>query len=102
MNMKRIIAFLMAAVVILAVGCKENDETAMSNINQKCVEKTVKALNDKYAGIDDIEDRVARGVAQAAALWTEVDGTPSEFETFCMDNFVAGCEARARMAAQLE
>ena len=93
---------LAAAMVCLAACSKKNNETTMSNIDQKCVEKTVKALCDKYANIEGIKDRISRGVEQAAALWTEADGTAAEFEAFCMENFVADPDARARMAAQLE
>ena len=101
--MKRIMTFLLAAAVVgLVAGCKKNNETVMNNIDKKCVEKTVKALGDKYAGIDGVEERIGRGVEQAAALWTEADGTPAEFEAFCEENFVADPVERARMAAQLE
>lgn len=93
---------LAATMVCLAACSKKNNETTMSNIDQKCVEKTVKALCEKYAGTEGIEERAARGVEQAAALWTEADGTAAEFEAFCMENFVADPDARARMAAQLE
>ena len=89
-------------MVCLAACSKKNNETAMSNIDQKCVEKTTKALCDKYASMEGIKDRISRGVEQAAALWTEADGTADEFETFCMENFVADPDERARMAAQLE
>lgn len=91
-----------AAVVCLAAGCKENEEKAMSNIDQTCVEQTIQALSGQYAGVEGIGDRITRGVTQAAAFWTEEDGTPSEFQAFCLDNFVADPEERARMAAQLE
>ena len=33
--------------------------------------------------------RIERGVAQAAELWTSDDGSVEEFQTFCIDNFVA-------------
>ena len=89
-------------MVFLAAGCKQNNETAMSNIDKKCVERTIKALSDKYADVEGVKNRLARGVEQAAAFWTETDGTPADFEAFCMDNFVADPNERARMAAQLE
>ena len=93
---------LAAGVVLLVASCKKNNETAMSNIDKECVERTVKSLSDKYADIEGIGGRLARGVEQAAAFWTESDGTPAEFETFCLENFVADPNERARMAAQLE
>jgi hypothetical protein len=100
--MKRITSLLLAAAVCLAAGCKKNNETAMSNIDRNCVEKTIKAISEKYADVEGIDDRLARGVEQAAAFWTEADGTAGEFEAFCLDNFVADPDERADMAARLE
>ena len=94
--------FFLAAAVCLAAGCKKNNETAMSNIDRNCVEKTIKAISEKYADVEGIDDRLARGVEQAAAFWTEADGTAGEFEAFCLDNFVADPDERADMAARLE
>ena len=101
--MKKLMAMALAATVLcIAASCKKNNETTMSNIDKKIVEKTVKAMCEKYSDIEGIENRIVRGVEQAAAFWTESDGTPAEFEAFCMENFVADPEERARMAAQLE
>ena len=101
--MRKILNVLLAAAVVwLAASCAKNNDTAMSNIDKNCVEKTVKALSGKYASVEGIEDRLARGVEQAAAFWTEADGTPDEFEAFCVENFVADPNQRACMAAQLE
>ena len=101
--MKKLMTVLLAATIFcLAACCEQNNDATMNNIDQTCVEKTVKALREKYAGMDGIEDRIERGVEQAAALWTETDGTPAEFEDFCVENFVADPDERARMAAQLE
>ena len=70
--MRKILNVLLAAAVVwLATGCTKKDDTAMSNIDKNCVEKTVKALSDKYASVEGIEDCLARGVEQAAAFWTE-------------------------------
>ncbi len=96
------IVLLAATIVCLSACYKKNNDATMNNIDQTCIKKTVKALCEKYAGMEGIEDRIARGVEQAAAFWTEADGTPAEFEDFCMENFVADPDERARMAAQLE
>ena len=93
---------LAATTLCLAAGCKKNRDAILSNIDQTCVKKTVKALCEKYVGIEGVVDRIARGVEQTAAFWTAIDGTPEEFEVFCMENFVADPDERARMAAQLE
>lgn len=92
---------LTATIVCLTACCNKNHETT-NRIDKNCIEKTVKTLCDKYAGVDGVEDRIKRGVEQAAAFWTEADGTPAEFEAFCAENFVADPDERARMAAQLE
>ena len=93
---------VLAATIVLSACCKKNNETNMNNIDQKCVEQTVKALSEKYTGAEGVEDRIKRGVEQAAALWTSADGTPEEFKAFCVENFVADPDERARMADQLE
>ena len=93
---------MLAAAMFLSAGCKNNHEIAMSNIDRNCVEKTIKALSEAHPGMEGIEDRIRRGVEQAAAFWTETDGTPADFEAFCLENFVADPDGRARMAAQLE
>ena len=100
--MKRLMTIVLAATVILATCSKKTKETTMNNIDQQCVEQTVKALQEKFNGTEGIEDRIARGVEQAAAFWTEADGTPAEFKAFCTENFVADPDERARMAEQLE
>ena len=88
-------------MMLAACNEKSNDAT-MSNIDQQCIGKTVKALQEKYTGTDGIDDRIARGVEQVAAFWTVADGTPEEFEAFCEENFVADPDERVRMADQLE
>ena len=79
---KSITLLLAAAIVCMTACCKKSNETPMNNIDRSCVEKTVKALNEKYTGM---EDRIQRGVEQAAAFWTDADGTPEEFEAFCTE-----------------
>lgn len=81
----------------MAVACK-GDRTE-SCIDRTCIEETVKALEGMYPGIGE---RLARGVEQASAFWTAADGNPEEFQAFCMDNFMADPDDRARMAAHLE
>ena len=45
---------------------------------------------------------VARGVAQAAALWTADDGTVDDFRAFVLENVCPDDTARAALFAQLE
>lgn len=100
--MNKLMTVLLAATIVLSACCKKNNDATMNNIDQTCVQKTVKALQEKYTGTKGVEDRIARGVEQVAAFWTEKDGTPEAFEAFCVENFAADPSERARMAAQLE
>ena len=100
--MKNITTLLLAAALLLsAAGCKKNTET-MSNINEACVKSTLEAFQDKYGDRPDLQDRLTRGVQQAAALWTTNDGTPAEFQAFCLNHFVADSAELQAMADQLE
>ena len=51
---------------------------------------------------DAASQRFLRSVPQAAALWTLQDGTPEEFQQFCLDHFVADSASLAAMAQQLQ
>ena len=101
--MKNITTLLLAAALLLsAAGCKKNNTTTMSNIDEACVKSTLEAFQDKYGDRPDLQDRLTRGVQQAAALWTTNDGTPAEFQAFCLNHFVADSAELQAMADQLE
>ncbi|MBP5710056.1 MAG: hypothetical protein J6W84_03665 [Bacteroidales bacterium] len=74
----------------------------MGNIDEKQVKGTIEACKAKFGTDKDFKDRLERGVTQTAALWTANDGTPAEFQKFCLDNFVADDSELERMATQIE
>mgnify|MGYP003290909651 CR=1 FL=1 len=99
--MKKILCTLLAGVLICMASCsKKTNDSDMSNINENTVQATIKALQEKYG--DNELARMQRSVPQAAALWTAEDGTPEEFQAFCLDNFVADSAELARMADILQ
>lgn len=99
--MKRILLFLLAGVLICMASCsKKEKETAMSNIDQNTIEATIKALQQKYG--DASSARYQRSVPQAASLWTAQDGTPDQFQAFCLEHFVADSAELEYMAATLQ
>jgi len=101
--MKKLFTLIMAAVMISAAACsKKKSDTTMSNIDEKCIESTIKALHEKNSAFGDLGFRLQRGVEQVAALWNSNDGTPDEFQAFCLENFIADSVELARMAAQIE
>ncbi|MCQ2281964.1 MAG: hypothetical protein MJZ99_05005 [Bacteroidales bacterium] len=99
--MKRILLVLLAGVLICMASCsKKEKETAMSNIDQNTIEATIKALQQKYG--DASSARYQRSVPQAASLWTAQDGTPDQFQAFCLEHFVADSAELEYMAATLQ
>lgn len=99
--MKRILLVLLAGVLICMASCsKKEKESAMSNIDQNTIEATIKALQQKYG--DASSARYQRSVPQAASLWTAQDGTPDQFQAFCLEHFVADSAELEYMAATLQ
>ncbi len=63
-------------------------------IDDETKTRAVAELLDKYG--EQAEFRIQRGVAQAAELWTEDDGSTDDFAAFCIKYFAAddrACEA---------
>lgn len=93
--MKNLFYFILLFFIALNAGCstQANDSnepsqtnTPMQNITEQTVSDVVAALIEKYG--DTNHDRIEKGVAQAAALWTVADGTQDDFKAFCLENFV--------------
>jgi len=56
-------------------------------LDNSVIARTRKLLRDIHS--EDAELRIERGVDQTAALWTEADGGPVDFEIFCTTHFVS-------------
>ncbi|MBR5354074.1 MAG: hypothetical protein IK126_10215 [Bacteroidales bacterium] len=72
----------------------------MSNIDSVTVEATLQAIAKAHPGTDLA--RAERSIPQLAALWTADDGTPEQFQSFCLEHFVADTAALWRMAQTLQ
>ena len=87
MNKWFILFICLSAVALVATGCKKGDKGKnLSIIDKSTQEKVTKMLSDSSQIAD--KERIARGVAQAAAFWTKEDGTVKDFEEFCKKNFI--------------
>ncbi|MEA3307284.1 MAG: hypothetical protein U9Q34_05830, partial [Elusimicrobiota bacterium] len=53
------------------------------------IKNSIETLLKKYP---EQKERIETGVAQCAALWTEKDGNPGDFENFCRNNFLVDNE----------
>lgn len=103
--MRNIIIFMAMALAIANTGCNKkpasvSEETVKNFIDQTTVENVIKSLADSLGG--EHQFRIERGVQQAANLWRESDGTVSDFEKFCKQNFIAGEQELEKLYVRLE
>lgn len=103
--MRNIIIFMAMALAIAITGCNKkpasvSEETVKNFIDQTTVENVIKSLADSLGG--EHQFRIERGVQQAANLWRESDGTVSDFEKFCKQNFIAGEQELQKLYVRLE
>lgn len=83
--------FLVPVFGLFITGCnpqnvQESAQLSTTNIDASSMEKVKQALIKKYG--DDQQFRIERGVAQAAALWRNEDGSTADFADFCQAEFV--------------
>lgn len=92
---------VLVAMLLSCTSCSRKNTTAsMSNIDSVTVEATLQALAKAHPGTDLA--RAERSIPQLAALWTADDGTPEQFQSFCLEHFVADTAALWRMAQTLQ
>src|SRR5262245_41324948 len=69
------------------------------SIGPDTVQQTIERLTAKHAGQ---EERIRRGVTQAAQRWWPQDGDAEAFTAFCEQSFLADPEALAAAFRQVE
>ena len=92
--MKKVIGIFFS--MVLLSSCVK---TADSVLTEQDVRETVAAVMASRPEVDSA--RVARGVAQAAALWQSQDGTAEEFRAFAVAQVAADETERAALLEQL-
>jgi hypothetical protein len=88
--MKKSFVIILSIVVLAFTQCTntmDNKIADQKNIDDQIIEKTQKALVEKF-GFEN-EELIGRGVKHAASLWRASDGTASEFENFCADQYIS-------------
>ncbi|MFN3556891.1 MAG: hypothetical protein ACK4VN_13105 [Bacteroidales bacterium] len=82
------ITYVMALLLLFA-ACKgpATQDSEMSPIGKNTIDKVISQLKEQHGEAHAF--RIERGVQRAADLWRTSDGTTSDFEQFCMDNFIA-------------
>ena len=91
---------VLVAMLLSCTSCsRKNTTSSMSNIDSVTVDATLQALAKAHPGTDLA--RAERSIPQLAALWTADDGTPEQFQSFCLEHFVVDT-ALWRMAQTLQ
>jgi hypothetical protein len=93
--MKNVI--IMAIILMMAAcgGQKEKQPVLSGFIPQNIQQQAIDDLVEKH-GIGQAT-HIQKGVAQAAALWREEDGTADEFKAFCLEQYVGGEAEREKL-----
>ncbi len=82
--------FIMLLTVIGLSGCVDvpgDKENAGTPVNDESISRTLDAMLSSYG--KDQQFRIERGVKQVASLWRDEDGSISDFEQFCMEQFIS-------------
>lgn len=83
---------ILTALVMLIFACKQNEkkDSMKAFIPEQSIKKVVDSIIVTYG--ESQKARIEKGVAQAAALWRESDGTVEAFENFALENFIGNEE----------
>ena len=75
-----------------STGSQKNGEQAAGFINEAVVKKTVERIQQEQPSSDPV--LLNKGVAHAASLWREDDGTAEEFTDFASANYISDPQKR--------
>lgn len=96
----------MILATTMFVSCKDKkaeepaDVKVPFEITQNDIDRAVRELREANNGAQ--LERVEKGVAQVAALWTEDDGSVEEFYDFCTKNFIVDTVALEKAYKKIE
>lgn len=91
MKTKRFIFLCMMAALTMMTGCKRQDRSVAGTTDGSSL----------YEGMTFADERMERGVKQAAALWQPEDGTKEEFRAFVQANYAQTDSARQALFESL-
>jgi hypothetical protein len=75
------------AIAVAPWGAAAAGEAGGMKIDQARIDAAVKAVVARHGSAAG--ERARQGVGQVAMFWRDADGTPGEFEAFCVEQFVA-------------
>lgn len=81
---------MLSLVMVVFTQCTNKDAAKQSsdikNITEMTTQKVQNALIEKFGA--ENKTLIERGVNHAASLWRVSDGSESDFESFCIENFI--------------
>ncbi len=79
---------LMMMLFLFSCTAQKQEEKISMGINKSIQTKTVQNLIEKFG--NDHKARIEKGVEQVAEKWKNSDGSETDFQEFCLNNFFIG------------
>jgi len=89
--MKNILILIL--IGIIAIACTKQPETGKPAIMKKTIKSTVDSLVARNGKSQLL--LIEKGVIQAAGLWTKEEGSETDFQRFCIENYIASDSERS-------
>ena len=96
--MERKIIFIAVVMSTLSMACSDKQNGKMM-ISDAVVSSVAEQLVKTHG--EENRLRVEKGVKQMASLWQKEDGNASEFEAFCVENFIGDAREREQIFERL-
>ncbi|MCK9423190.1 MAG: hypothetical protein M0Q38_11395 [Bacteroidales bacterium] len=100
--MKKIFWVLLPLALIFS-QCKQKESGQQTGpvqfIRQNTIDSVMVKLSKQHG--ESVKVRLEKGVKQFAALWTQIDGSEKEFESFCLQYFVSNPEKLDKLFKRL-
>lgn len=91
----------MVAALLLGVSCgQQKNEEKMGTISEKTLLSTIEQLKNSTPESDI--SLIERGVRHAGSFWEESDGSESEFQAFCIENFAKTADEKAVLFEKIQ
>ena len=84
--------FALGLLLALLCACERQDKNTGSVVSEQTVHNMTDSLAVQAPDMDRV--LIAKGVAQAAALWRTEDGTEADFAAFVREHFARTPEAK--------
>ncbi|HNV69067.1 MAG TPA: hypothetical protein PKO06_05170 [Candidatus Ozemobacteraceae bacterium] len=95
---------VLLALTIATNCCQAGEESVKARVTKKLIDHVTRRLEQSLPKTisDDVRRRARAGVALAGSFWRPEDGTPVEFERFCLESFLSDPELERQTFARIE